>query len=331
MILYFCPDVTTKSAGIRILYRHVALLVQNGMSAAILHRRSGFVMPDVPAVPVRYLSEPAALHGGDIVVIPEGWATIMRDLRDLPIRRFAIALNWKYAYHVLHGFEDWRSYGIERILTHSPFIADFLSWAMGLPSHVITWAISADLFFFDPREKTRKIVYIARKGDDVPELQRVLHSRRAEYVTAIEWKGLDGLGEAEYAREVRTASVFLNLSPAEGLPCSALEAMRAGTLVAGYHSVGGQRELVGSGPQQNCILADNLDYATLAQRLAPILDVLIAPGPVGWQPILDNAAQTSARYTRDAERCSLLEFWQSVTAPKSNDEAAQSGVGPVHA
>jgi len=66
MILYFCPDVTVKSAGIRILYRHVQLLNRHRLPAAILHPKAGFSMPDMPSVPVRYLSRAEKFNEGDI-------------------------------------------------------------------------------------------------------------------------------------------------------------------------------------------------------------------------------------------------------------------------
>jgi hypothetical protein len=312
MIYYLCPDLNVKSAGIRILYRHVELLTRHGFPAAILHQRAGFHMPDMPPVPVRYLALPGTLNKDDIVVIPEGFPQLMDALKAMPLRRFAIALNWQYAYAALPDLEDWRAYGIERILTHSPFIAEYLGWSMQLPCHAFVWGINPELYFFEAGGKTASVVYISRKQTHVEELKRVLHSRCPRFITGIRWQGLDGLAEAEYARLVRQAGVFLNLAAAEGLPCSLLEAMRSGTLVAGYNSVGGRDELVGEGERQNCILAGNADYPHLARLLEPALKDLLAGDLSPWVHVIHNGIQTSNAYTREAEEASVLAMWRGL-------------------
>jgi hypothetical protein len=312
MIYYLCPDLNVKSAGIRILYRHVELLNRHGFAAAILHQHAGFSMPDVPPVPVRYLALPETLNKADIVVIPEGFPHLMQALQAMPLRRFAIALNWHYAYAALPGLWDWRAFGIERILTHSPFIADYLGWSMQLPCHVFVWGINPDLYFFEAGCKTASVVYISRKQTHVEELKSVLHSRCPRFITEIRWQGLDSLSEIEYARLVRSAGVFLNLSAAEGLPCSLLEAMRSGTLVAGYNSVGARDELVGEGERQNCILAANADYPHLARLLEPALKDLLAGDLSPWVRVIHNGIQTSNAYTREAEEASVLAMWRGL-------------------
>lgn len=94
----------------------------------------------------------------------------MAALKDQPVRRIAIALNWRLVYYHLRSYEDWRTFGIEPVLTHSPFIADFLSWSMGLSAHVFTWGINPRLYYLDQASKIAQIVYIQRKQNEVEEL-----------------------------------------------------------------------------------------------------------------------------------------------------------------
>ncbi len=312
MILYFCPDATIKSAGIRILYRHVEMLARNEFPAAILHQTPGFRVPDVPQAPIRYASAAGGLSPGDVLVIPEGWPNVMQAVRASAVRKIVIALNWRYPYRSLSGLDDWRTYGVERIITHSSFIGEFLTRAMSLPSHVVAWGIDPRLYYYRAEEKTAQIVFIRRKQDHVEELQRVLQSRNPAFIERIAWKGLHDLAEVDYARELRRSWVFLNLSHAEGLPCSLLKAMRAGTFVAGYNSVGGQRELIGDGERRNCILAENLDYPTLARRLEPLLTDLLAGNADGWAVLRENALAASAPYTPEAEEASVVGLWREI-------------------
>ncbi len=255
---------------------------------------------------------PDTFSRGDIAVIPEGFTLIMNMMKEWPMRRVAIALNWRYIYHFLADGVDWRSFDVERVLTNSPFTAEFVRWAMGLPVYLVRSAIDESLYYDSPSARSPQIAYIKRKEANLPELKRVLASRNPRFVQDICWVGLEGLSQAQYAAEIRRSSLFINMSDAEGLPLSLLEAMRAGTLVAGYNSVGGQQELIGEGAMQNCILAQNLDYVTLAKRLEPVLEDILGGNMSRWSDIRNNAMRLSWQYTEDAEAASIVGAWREI-------------------
>jgi hypothetical protein len=315
LILYFCPDSPHKSAGIRILYDHVRILTAHGHNAAVLHSAAGFRIADVPEAPIRYLASPNAISPGDIVVIPEGYPRIMVGLRTQPVRRIAIALNWRYVYSGLGDGCDWRDFNIERVITYSPHIGDFVAWAMGLPVHQFQISIDPQLYYCQPNEKMAQISFLTRKQGEMAELRRVLWSRNRRFIDEINWMGLDNLSEAEYARQIRRSSIFINMSPFEGLHIPVLEAMRSGTLVAGYNSVGTQREMIGAGEKQNCILAETMDYITLAQKLEPALLDLLGGNMNRWSGILKNGLDATTGYTPQAEDTSVLSMWTKILNP----------------
>jgi glycosyltransferase involved in cell wall biosynthesis len=311
-ILYFCPDSPLPSAGVQTLYRHVSHLVKNGFRAAILHHKTPFRAEGAKAVPIRYLDSPGVLRAGDIVVIPEGFPNLMEPLRDKPVRKVAICQNWSYVYPLLPLGVDWRSFGVERILTYPDLVGEYLAWAMQLPVHVFDWGIQADLFVFRPEEKVAQICYIKRKQGNVDEFRRMLRSRNPAFLSGIRWLAMDNLPQAEYARELRRSIVFLGLSTTEGLYAPYLESMRSGTIVAGYDAVGGKRALVGKGPSRNCITAENHDYFALGMQLEPLLRDILAGDLSAWQPIVENALEFSARFTLEREEESVVSIWRSL-------------------
>lgn len=312
-IFYFCPDLPFKSAGVRTIYRHVAHLVKSGMPASVLRQNAGFRILDAPAVPVRYLSAPDTLNIGDIVVIPEGSPAVMAQLKDTQVRRFALCQNWNYIFSPLPAKYDWRSFGIERALAYPESTARFIQWSMSLPVHVFEWGIRADLFAFDPSEKTAQFAYITRKQENRLEtLLRVLYSRNPDYILRIRWFGMDGLSEEDYARELRRSTAFVNLSLAEGLYAPYLEAMRCGTIVAGYGAVGARQALVGTGPGRNCITAENGDYAALAMALEPLLQDILRGDLSAWGPVIRNAREYTEQYTLEREEKSVVAIWRQI-------------------
>ena len=70
---------------------------------------------------------------------------------------------------------------------------------------------------------------IRRKSRDWDELRRLLYSRNPAFLEHITWRGLAGLSEADYAREICRSTIFLNLSPA------ALHAVDPGFTWAGWN------------------------------------------------------------------------------------------------
>jgi hypothetical protein len=94
---------------------------------------------------------------------------------------------------------DWRALNVERVLTNSPFTAEFVPWAMGLPVHLVRSAIDEELCRDSATGRVAQVAYIKRKAGNLPELKRVLASRNPRFVSDIRWVGLDGLSQQQYA------------------------------------------------------------------------------------------------------------------------------------
>jgi len=294
-----------KCAGMSRLYRHVDILNKQGFHAAILHANKGFVLNDQPDVPIQY----GVIKEDDIVVIPESYPGIMHEIKDYPIRRFAIALSWSYLFETLPDQKDWRHFNIERSMVVSPFIGKLIQWSMNIPVHLIIAGLNETLYYQEHTPKKNWICYIQRKAELVPYLKRILYAKNPHYINKIQWIALENYSEKDYASIIRQSLIFLNLSTAEGLVSSCMKAMRCGTIVAGFNSIGGVDTLKGTGPDQNCILSQTGDYVSLSYALAPLLDDLLCGHLTRWYPIIANGISTTKNFTREAEEESLVQFW----------------------
>lgn len=314
MIYYYCPDIELISGGIRRLYRHVAILRKHGFDASILHVQKPFCRRDLPSVPISWLSESIPFDPRDIIVFPEGYPQEMFKFKDAPVRKFAIALNWHYIYSSLPDQFDWRFFNLERVIVISKAVGEMIEWAMKIPTHTVATSVSPDMYVYKPEEKQNKVVFIKRKSEQHAAcLARLIQSASPAVKNSFEWKELHALSEEDYAKEINTAKIFLNLSLAEGIPQSCFEAMRAGTLVAGYNSVGGRYDLVGEGENQNAVVAPNGDYPVLARKLEPLMHDLSTNSKDGvWFKIIRNGRKYVSRMSPQNEETSLTTFWRSV-------------------
>jgi hypothetical protein len=324
MILYNCPDIRTKSSGINRIYRHVKYLCDNGFDAAVLHSEPSFSRADKPGIPVRYLGRAGDIQVDDIVIIPEGAPQVMKELSNAPVRRFVLALSWKYIYTTLPLNEDWRTYGIERLLVSCQYIGDMIGWAMSLPAHFIENSIEPTLYYpeFELNQKKKKVIFIKRKGELVPLLVRVLQSRNPRFLRDIEWLAMDDLPEEEYAAHLREATLFINTSKAEGILNASFQAMRCNTLVAGFDSIGGQGTICGDGDDANYLIAQTGDYLSLAWLIEPLLNDLLEGDMSNWEKQKENGYQLAVEMTEEKERESVLSFWKRIAPEHKKLEGA---------
>ncbi|MCI0397679.1 MAG: tetratricopeptide repeat protein [Chloroflexi bacterium] len=310
-IYYVCPDYEAPSGGTKTIYRHVYLLNERGLDAAVLHQQRGFRLTwHGYQVPLDWLADRPRFAAGDVLVIPESMPGLIQQSSDFPGRRVVLALHW--ALH-LPPDQRWQEFGIEQAITPSRVIADFLAWRMGLAATVIGSFVDPARFSYRPEAKRPLIAYMPRKDPAGDVLQAAL-SRREE-LAGWEWQPLRDLDETAYAAALGQARVYLPPSPLEGLNLSVLEAMAAGCLVVGYPGVGGREYLVDGGPQQNYVPVENGHLPAFGPILADVLQTLSA-NPAAYDTILANALATVRPYQRPgAEADSLVAFFTPLLEP----------------
>jgi hypothetical protein len=71
MIYYFLPESHGPSGGHQVLYRHVVLLNEMGLEAAVMHPRAGYVFKDWIGEPPPIKSPEEQVRPEDLVVVPE--------------------------------------------------------------------------------------------------------------------------------------------------------------------------------------------------------------------------------------------------------------------
>jgi hypothetical protein len=311
-IFYYHPPSRLRSAGLRVLVKHVALLEQAGLDAFLLTapRFTPVGLPET--TPIVHIDKLADVDENDVVVIPEGHPKTMALFSGLPWRRFVFALSWSYVFTRLNDGQDWRDFGIERVLAESNVAADFINWSMGLPVHVVRFAIDPALYHVGPEPKEPLVCCIRRKADCIAPLKRALAARNPALVNDIRWVAMHDLPEPEYASMLRRASVFVALSTEEAAHLSVYEAMACGALVAGFSGIGLSDVMRSSGEGANCLRVENGDYPRLARELEPLLSDLLAGDTSRWQHLVDGGIQTAAEHTKERERKSVVELWREL-------------------
>ena len=318
-IYYLCPDFETPSGGTREIYWHVWQLRQGGYDAKVVHQKSGFRLVwhgiDVPTIS---LGDNPPLDMNDVLVIPEGMWSILKQLTTIDITKIMFVLNWHPSYWQLPAGEKWSDYGVTGVLTPSQVIADYVQWRSNLPVTMISSYINPKLYHYDARLKKPLIAYTSRKCQDADIIRDIL-PEKSDRFEQFNWQVMNNLSESEYAQTLQQATFYLTPSPQEGLNISVLEAMACGCIVIGYHGIGGREFMVGEPDQgqQNCFTIENGNLPQFGQVLEQVL-INWLDNPQQYEPIIQNALKTARNYQdQQKQKQELANFFEQFIDQKN--------------
>ncbi|MHC4076135.1 MAG: glycosyltransferase [Planctomycetota bacterium] len=318
-IFYLCPDFAAPSGGVKRLYTHVQILIENGYDAYIMHFQKGFRADWFSnQVPIIYSSDLPSLSPKDTIVIPEGLFDAMRQLKSAPLQKVAIALSSAYIFRSMPLGENWKDYGIEWVMTNNKITRDLIQWSMGIKNiYIVASSIDHDMFYYKPDVKTHQLAYIKRKDTLSPMVEKILKLSDASF-GKLDFIAIGGLNIQDYAQVLIKSKIYLTTAEREGFPCSIIEAMACGCLCIGFDGIGGKDYIVGSGDKQNFVLAENANFIDLSRKLADLVERLQRKDPA-IENIRQNAISTAGRFTPELESESVLKFWKTFLAAKENN------------
>jgi hypothetical protein len=243
-IVYGCPNSDTPSGGVKVIYKHAAMLNTLGTPAFVWHPgdtdfKCSWFDHSTPTLGDKDLSPST-----DLIVLPEIWASSHVEIFKTLGYKVGIYVQNAYMTHVnlsqdrpdaiLKAYRD-----ADIILSISQDTSAYIHEVLGVGyEKIILQRYSIDHQIFKPREKDKIITYMPRKMGQ--------HSARV--VTALSsllpegWKiqSIDKMTENQVAAILSSSIIFLAFSEFEGLPVPPVEAALSGNIVIGYHGQGGK-------------------------------------------------------------------------------------------
>lgn len=321
MIYYLCADDQSPSGGRRVSYRHVDILNENGIPAAIMHSQPGYRLNWFENDTQVVSAYQTALGDDDILVFPETRGPQIREM----------AMGHKYVIFDQNAYYTWSGYtGVEMdtpfdealgVMCVSDNNREYLDFAfphlMGRLQRVHI-SIDHDLFTHVPiAEKKRQVALMIRKHQD--EVNQVVHMLKfRNQVSHWQFVVIDNVPESEVACIMRESAVFLEFGYPAGCPVPPLEALACGSFVIGYSGFGADEYIYKTTNFKAVTHADTLNFAKVVEDTCLWLDQVIEGG--GYA--LDFAEQQSKRdadyikntYNRQVEADDILRFWRKILA-----------------
>lgn len=311
-ILAPCPDWTTPSGGVKKIYRHVDVLNSNGINAAVVHMPRGFRCTWFEnQTRVVYHDDIWPPRPDELLLVPELLAWQLLGMTP-GIRKVVFNQN------VYQLFQD-PTPEINQLLSpynHPDFLATivvsedsrrYINFGFaGHPVFRLRNSVDPRLFYFEPNKKPQIALMPRKKKTDAVQILHLLNFRHgADGFSVVP---IHNVAEAESARVLREAQVFLSLCTYEGSPLPPLEAMACGCITVGYHGRGGAEYV----NEANAFPIEAEDIVGFATKLEWVLKQL-RESP---QPLLEKARRASdfvlCTYTPEHEEQDILEAWKPI-------------------
>ncbi|MGB9152945.1 MAG: glycosyltransferase, partial [Alphaproteobacteria bacterium] len=304
-IIFFCPPVVTVNGGIKHIFRMAETLIAQGRDAVVFEQTGARPTWFASTAPIigQGAFTPAADH---LYVLPEDQPHILADFARLPQRKVIYSQNHFYGALGVGDAASYADYGVTDILCSSRTIYDHCRLRHPtLRATVVPCAVDPALFKPAP-EKQNIIAFMPRKraieAVYIRDMFRFTHPQYRDW----QWREIANASEADTARMMGEARVFLSLSRLEGLGLTPLEAMASGCTVAGFTGIGG-REYATS---DNGFWANEDDFPACNTALAQAVAQSLAPTEA------HQAAhrQTLAAYTPETFFQGVKAAWDGILA-----------------
>lgn len=242
MIFYYNTDYNKPSGGMWACYRHVDVLNEHGIDAAVLHVEPGFrVSWFKNATRVENMKEVVA-HPDDIVVISSiiehRWQDVFPGLRKVIFNQGAYLTFHAYplGYAGKYHYED----ALGTIVV-SEDSEHYLRCAFpDIPIFRTVYGIDPNLFYYESAIKKDQIAFVpARNPDEAKQVLCILTNRGMRLPLV----PIHDKSREDAARILRESRYFLSFGFPEGFGLPPCEAMACGCIVIGYHAMGGREFL----------------------------------------------------------------------------------------
>jgi len=238
----FLPPLQRESGGLAVLRRMGVILRKAGFPVRFVLREASKSAAE-SGVDILYWQE-LRLQAGDIWLTPEGWPNALLPALSVGAHSLVYAQNWAYVLSCEPQNTRLENLPLEFLAVSEP-VARFMDMSLGKHASVLRPGIDTALFYPSPERKDDarlRVAFMPRKNKvfarHIREIAEVRLRRRTPPLS-LEWTIIEDCSQAEVARILQTAHLFLSTGFPEGCPLPPLEALACGCVPVGFTGLGG--------------------------------------------------------------------------------------------
>jgi hypothetical protein len=252
-IYFFVLDTKgNPTAGIANIYEHAKVLTDEGYSVKILHEEHDYKLRQDPTKPETMSSmgvaewlgseyadlphvcikDNIAINNTDFIIIPEIFANIMDQLKNIPCKKVVLSQSYNYVLDLLTIGARWNNYGFNDVITTSDKQAEYLRTLFPhLKYHTVPVSIP-DYFKSTDKMKDLTVSIVTRDQADAVRIAKSFYLQFPIY-KFVTFKELRGLDRKTFAEDLGRSCLAVWVDDVSGFGTFPLEAIECDTPVIG--------------------------------------------------------------------------------------------------
>ena len=247
-IYFFTIDTKGNPiAGVATIYEHVKVLRELGFNAIILHDKNDYKLrgdengmgiaewlgeeyANLPHVSIE--SQELQVGPADFVIIPEAFASIMKQTATFPCKRIVFLQSYEYIFEMLEIGENWNSFGINEVITTSENLKNYVG---SIFRNMITEVIPIGIPSYFKENEKPKIPTVAISARDKREILKIvkIFFQKYPHYQFISFRDMSGLPREEFANELSKSFLGVWVDELSSFGTFPIESMKCNTPVVG--------------------------------------------------------------------------------------------------
>ena len=247
-IYFFTIDTKgNPTAGVANIYEHVKILRELGFNAQILHDKNDYKLREdengmgiaewlgeeyatLPHVSIE--SQQLQVGPWDFVIIPEAFASIMKQTVNFPCKRIVFLQSYEYIFEMLEIGETWESFGINEAITTSDNLKNYItSIFRNLVTEIVPVSIP-DYFVGNEKPKIPTVALCSRDKREVLKIVKIFYQKYPHY-QFVTFRDMSGMSRVNFAKELSKSFLGVWVDELSSFGTFPLECMKTDTPVIG--------------------------------------------------------------------------------------------------
>lgn len=247
-IYFFTIDTKgNPTAGVATIYEHVKQLRELGYNAQILHDKNDYKLREdeegmgiaewlgeeyanIPHVSIE--SQQLQVGPSDFVIIPEAFASIIKQTANFPCKRIVFLQSYEYIFEMLEIGEGWEQFGIRDVITTNKNLSDYANSVFrGIRTDEVPVGIPS-YFKNSVKPKVPTVAMVARDKRELLKIVKVFYQKYPHY-RFITFRDMAGLPRETFAKELGQSFLGVWVDELSSFGTFPLECMKSNTPVIG--------------------------------------------------------------------------------------------------
>ena len=247
-IYFFTLDTKgNPTAGVATIYEHVKKLRELGYNAQILHDKDDYKLredengiglaewlgdeyAELPHISIE--SQKLQVGPQDFVIIPEAFASVMKQTKDFPCKRVVFLQADEYIFEMLEIGEGWEQFNIRDVITTNKNLTEYVrSVFRGTFTEEIPLAIP-EYFKDSDKPKVPTISMSARDKRELLKIVKIFYQKYPHY-RFVTFRDMSGLPRKDFADELSKSFLSVWIDELSSFGTFPIESMKCNTPVIG--------------------------------------------------------------------------------------------------